>query len=178
MNQRTAVSFTCAIALISLGCSAASRHKALTVFFDGVPPLNEPGTGQTHQAAGTGSKATAPQLDGSSHGPYAARMCHACHESGATNALVAPPDQLCSRCHTITLDKAYMHGPLTSGGCLVCHEPHSSRYPYLLVSDSGTFCLTCHDADTVAKIEGHADMNEDCTACHDAHGSDSKFLLK
>ena len=178
MKPKTAVAWTCAFALISLSCSALSRHKALTVFFDGVPPPNELGTGQSQRAQGTGSTATAPLLEGSSHGPYAARLCDACHERGATNALVAPPDELCSRCHTIPLDKTYMHGPLTSGGCLVCHEPHDSRYPSLLVSDSGTFCLKCHDPDTVAKIEGHADLNENCTTCHDAHGSDNQFLLK
>jgi len=178
MNARTAVSWICVIGLLYLGCSATSRHKALEVFFDGVPPLKAKDTGQGQQASGTASVAPNRLVEGSVHGPYASKSCNACHESGATNMLVAPAPELCSRCHTITLDKKFMHGPLTSGGCLVCHDPHSSRYPYLLVSDSGTFCLGCHDRDTVAEIEGHGDLNESCTTCHDAHGSDSKFLLK
>ena len=178
MRPKTAVAWTCAVALSSLACSAVSRHKALTAFFDGVPPLNEADAGQSPGVPGTGSTAAAPRLLGSSHGPFAARMCNACHESGATNALLAPLDQLCSRCHTITLDKAYMHGPLTSGGCLVCHDPHESRHPNLLVSDSAIFCLKCHDAGTVATIEGHGELTENCTTCHDAHGSDKPFLLK
>jgi len=164
--------------LLSIGCSATSRHKTLTVFFDGVPPLKTADTGDAQPTAATTGSVPSRPVQGSVHGPYAAKLCDACHVKGATNALVAPNDELCAQCHTIKLDKNFMHGPLTSGGCLLCHDPHSSRYPYLLVSDSGTFCLGCHDKETVAKIEGHGDPNANCTGCHDAHGSDKKYLLK
>ena len=178
MKVRSVASWTCVAALLTLGCSATSRHKALTIFFDGVPPQKTTDTSQGQQATATTIGAPSRQVAGSEHGPYAAKLCNACHEGGATHALVAPNDELCYRCHTIKLDRMFIHGPLASGGCLVCHDPHSSRYPYLLVSDSGSFCLGCHDRETVAKIEGHGELNENCTTCHDAHGSDTKYLLK
>jgi len=171
-------SWTCVAALLFPGCSATSRHKALTLFFDGVPPLHNADATQRQQTSATTIGAPFRQFAGSEHGPYAAKMCNACHEGGATNALVAPIDELCFRCHAITLDKKFIHGPLASGGCLVCHDPHSSQHPHLLVSESGGFCLGCHDRETVAKIEAHDGLNENCTTCHDAHGSDTKYLLK
>jgi predicted CXXCH cytochrome family protein len=112
------------------------------------------------------------------HGPYAAKQCDACHDPGATNALVLPADQLCFQCHDLKLDKKYIHGPLASGGCLVCHDPHSSQYRYLLVSESDGFCLHCHDRKDLSKVGAHADLQESCTTCHDAHMSDSRYLLK
>ena len=164
-------------ALVLIGCSATARHKTLTMFFDGVPPQGAPSAGPARPQTATtiGSPSVIPV--GSERGPYAARLCDACHQRG-TNALVAPQEALCLRCHQLDLDKAYVHGPLASGGCLVCHDPHSSRFGSLLVSESGGFCLSCHERDAVARIEGHADITEGCTTCHDAHGSDVKYLLK
>jgi len=178
MKLRTVASWTFLAALLSPGCSATSRHKALTLFFDGVPPLGKDEASQQQLTTATTIGTPSRPVPGSEHGPYAARLCNACHEGGATNALLAPNDELCFRCHAITLDKTFIHGPLASGGCLVCHDPHNSRYPHLLVSDSGSFCLGCHDRETVANIEGHGDTNQNCTTCHDAHGSDTKYLLK
>jgi predicted CXXCH cytochrome family protein len=175
MKMRKAASWTCAVALLSAACSQAARHKALTTFFDGVPPLEKADTPKGQQPA-VGSTAPPRKAQGSEHGPYAAKLCDACHAKGATNALAPPADELCAQCHTIKTDKKFMHGPLVSGGCLVCHDPHSSRYPYLLVSDSGS-CLDCHDREAVARIEGHR-IDSNCTTCHDAHGSDTKYLLK
>lgn len=163
--------------LVLIGCSAATRHKTLTRLFDGVPPLDAPTAPGPKMTATTIGTPSVP-VPGAQHGPYAARLCNACHAAGAGNALVAPREELCLRCHTLDVDKAYVHGPLASGGCLVCHDPHGSRYDHLLVSDSGTFCLKCHDRNTVASIEGHADLKAGCTTCHDAHGSDAKYLLK
>jgi predicted CXXCH cytochrome family protein len=178
MKARGAASWTCVLALLTSGCNTASRHKTLTTFFDGVPPPHAAEPTKPQQSSATTIGAPSRQDLGSEHGPYAAKLCNACHVAGATNALVAPNDELCVQCHTIALDKKFLHGPLTSGGCLACHDPHSSRYPSLLVSDSGTFCLGCHDRDTVANIEGHGNLNGSCTTCHDAHGSDTKYLLK
>jgi predicted CXXCH cytochrome family protein len=176
--MRKAASWTCAVALLSVACSPTARHKALSTFFDGVPPL-ETADRPTGPPQGTGMPGAPPRHgQGSEHGPYASKLCDACHVKGATNALVAPPNELCAQCHTIDMNKKFMHGPLTSGDCLVCHDPHSSRYPYLLVSDSGTVCLDCHDRETVAAIEGHGSLEGNCTTCHDAHGSDTKYLLK
>src|SRR5574337_1680249 len=153
-----------AMLALSVGCNARSRYEILSMFFDGVPP---PKAADVESAAGG---ATAPaeiaQAKPRDHGPYAARLCTACHESAATNALVAPREQLCFRCHEIKLDKKYVHGPLASGGRLACHDPHGSRYRYMLIAESGTFCLHCHDRETVARNPAHAGVAGQCTNCH------------
>jgi predicted CXXCH cytochrome family protein len=165
-------------AVLSVGCNATSRYKVLSFLFDGVPPppsteAAERGTG------GAPADAVPPRKIGyRGHGPYAAKMCDACHVAAATNALVAPAEELCFRCHEFSTDKKYIHGPLASGGCRACHDPHSSQYRYLLVSESDTFCFHCHQPDVVAKSEVHGDIEGECTVCHDAHMSDQQYLLR
>ena len=69
---------------------------------------------------------------------------------------------LCQRCHALDTTKAYIHGPLASGGCLVCHDPHRSPNRYLLVSASDGFCLHCHDRASLSSLsgsDGHAGEN-------------------
>ena len=178
MKLWTMVACVSAGTVLSIGCNAASRYRVLSVFFDGVPvpTVVEPGA---EKGAAAPMTAAAPRRVGyREHGPYAARLCNACHEAAATNALVAPPDQLCFRCHELKLDKQYVHGPLASGGCLACHDPHSSQYRYLLVAESDDFCLRCHDKGAIAKNGAHAGIEAECTTCHDAHMSDKRYLLK
>lgn len=163
------------LAALVWGCDATTRHRVLTFFFDGVPPLAAPAAeGAPEAAAGTAPRPAGIQ----EHGPFAAKLCTACHDPGATNALVVPADQLCFRCHDLPMNRKYIHGPLASGGCRACHDPHRSPYRYLLISDSDGFCLNCHDAATVAANEAHRDVTENCTTCHDAHMSDNRYLLK
>lgn len=176
MKAWAVVTGACAAALLTAACAATTRYKVLSFLFDGVPPPVAPAEAGAAGAAGQGVGAdrVAPR----DHGPYAARMCGACHEAAATNALVAPKDELCFRCHDLQIDKRYVHGPIASGGCLVCHDPHGSSYRYLLVSDSDTFCFHCHDRAAVAAVTGHEGVEDGCTGCHDAHASDTKYLLK
>jgi predicted CXXCH cytochrome family protein len=153
------------------GCSATTRHRVLTTMFDGVPPLR-PSTPVAATTAGRqGPAFVVPRV----HGPYAAKLCSACHVSKAGNALVSSPEQLCLRCHQFEFGGNYVHGPLAAGGCRACHEPHSSPYRYLLVSESELFCFHCHDRE---RLRGHAGDEPKCTSCHDAHMSAKKFLLK
>lgn len=177
MKLPTLMVSACALILLLAGCSAASRRQALTLFFDGVPPPKASPAGAEAPSADTGVAPTR-QVQYTEHGPFAAKLCNACHEPGATNVLVAPKDELCSRCHVVDLSRPFVHGPLASGGCLVCHEPHSSRYRHLLVSESDSFCLRCHEPEGVARIDGHGDLKQDCTGCHDAHGSDQRYMLR
>jgi len=164
-----------AVALFALGCDPTTRYRVLSTVFDGVPPPAPPEGAQP---------AAAPNVDRSrevryrEHGPYAAKMCNACHEPTAFNSLVLPADQLCFKCHEFKLDKKYIHGPLASGGCTACHDPHSSQYRYLLVSEADTFCTRCHDPQALQRVAAHQGVEEQCTICHDAHQSDKKFLLK
>ncbi len=166
------------VAAQSMGCGAAERRRVLTFLFDGVPPpkaAEAPDAGQQEIRPDAGRSRDVGYRE---HGPYAARQCGACHQPGAANALVAPKESLCLRCHEIKLDKKYVHGPLASGGCLSCHDPHSSQYRYLLVSESDGFCVNCHDPQAIARIAAHGGSQENCTTCHDAHLSDTKYLLK
>jgi len=163
-------------ACLAAGIAASSGcYRLRNAIFDGVPP---PKSERTAGAAGGAPGSPSAPLTIREHGPYAAKLCDACHDAAATNALVAPPEQLCFRCHALPLDKAYVHGPLASGGCLVCHDPHSSPNRSLLVSSSEDFCFHCHDRATVEAISAHADRMDECTVCHDAHMSDRPHLLK
>jgi predicted CXXCH cytochrome family protein len=163
-------------ATLLAGCDATTRHKVLTYFFDGVPPLQEAGAPATAAGAPGLQAPVRPVLQ--AHGPYAAKLCEACHSESMGNTLVAPRDQLCQRCHELPMDKKYVHGPLASGDCLVCHDPHSSPYRPLLVSEAQDFCFSCHAREAVAAVPGHEGIEEGCTDCHDAHMSDTKNLLK
>jgi predicted CXXCH cytochrome family protein len=177
MKLWTVATGICVAVALSAGCSATTRHSVLTYFFDGVPPLRE-AVSAAEPSGGPAGSAPASQVTRRDHGPYAAKLCSACHNTGATNALVAPGEELCFKCHDLRLDKKYIHGPLASGGCLQCHDPHGSRYRYLLVSDSESFCLRCHDREALEGTGTHAGSQEPCTACHDAHMSDNEYLLK
>jgi len=156
------------------GCEPKTRYKALSIFFDGVPNPEEQSAEQQTGISG-GSKTLRPTYR--EHGPYAAKMCDACHDK-ATNELKMPIEKLCFNCHLIQMDKKYVHGPVAAGGCRVCHDPHGSSFPYLLVSEPRTFCFHCHDEKAVFKNEVHKGVDAPCTACHDAHSSNNRFLLK
>ncbi len=178
MKLRTSGLSALLVAALAAGCSPATRHKVLTTLFDGVPPEKTEAPVAAPSAAARPAGPASRRSSYSEHGPYAAKLCNACHSAGATNNLVAPKDALCLQCHVLRTDVRYVHGPVVSGGCLVCHDPHSSKYGYLLVSDTDGFCLRCHDADDVRKIQGHAEVQANCTDCHDAHGSNQRYLLK
>jgi len=178
MRTRTLAIGLCVVVAWTAGCSATTRHRVLTFLFDGVPPLQARGPSEAKPPA-DGMDAAGPQQPALyEHGPYAARLCGSCHDAAATNALVAPRDRLCLRCHDLGPDKKYVHGPVASGGCLVCHDPHSSARRFLLVAEPDGVCLGCHEAGDVARIEAHGGAATGCTSCHDAHMSDSPYLLK
>lgn len=165
-------------ACVVMGCDATTRYRVLTFFFDGVPPPKVPEAPEAKPAGAPAAGAEPRKVGFRAHGPYAARMCNACHNAAEFNALLLPRGELCFKCHEFRLDKKYIHGPLASGGCTACHDPHSSQYRYMLVSESDSFCLRCHERTIVARIPGHADIGEKCTTCHNPHLSDKKYLLR
>jgi predicted CXXCH cytochrome family protein len=178
MKVWTAVAGISVVAVLVTGCDATSRYRVLSLFFDGVPPPTVAGEAEDRQAAASASGVQARRVGVREHGPYAAKLCGACHQSAAANSFVAPREQLCVRCHELKLDKPHVHGPLASGGCMTCHDPHSSQYRSLLVSEFDGFCFRCHDRDAVASVAVHAGMEAECTSCHDPHASDQQFLLR
>jgi predicted CXXCH cytochrome family protein len=179
MKGWTAVACVSVVVVLSMGCNATSRYQVLSFFFDGVPTPVAPGAAEGEQAAIAATAVQPRQVGYREHGPYAARLCNACHESGASNALLVAREQLCFKCHELGLDKKYIHGPLASGGCLACHDPHSSQYRYFLVSESDSFCSHCHERQAIETVGAHAgSIEEKCTTCHDPHMSDKKYLLR
>ncbi len=158
------------------GCTPRQRYQTLSFIFDGVPnPDEKPPERQARLgeiAAAQSAKRTYKE-----HGPYGAKMCHACHDR-STNALIMPVQKLCVNCHNLQLNKKYIHGPVAAGGCKVCHEPHGSSFPFLLVAAPQKFCFYCHNEKDVARNPVHQGVAEECTQCHDAHMSDSPNMLK
>jgi len=176
MKIKKALPILVFVAAMIGGCDATTRYNALRIFFDGVPTPEEARAARIKKkGAKDMPRQAAPTAF--AHGPYAAKMCEGCHQR-VTNALVAPIDELCFRCHAFRSDGQWVHGPLASGGCRVCHDPHSSRYRFLLVSEPERFCFHCHDEKAVAAAEAHRGATRTCTACHDAHMADNRFLLK
>jgi predicted CXXCH cytochrome family protein len=178
MKVWTVVACVSVAAVPLMGCNATTRYQVLSLFFDGVPPPVPAEEAEGKQAAVPAGAVQPRRIRYGAHGPYAAKLCNGCHEPGATNALLAPREQLCFRCHEFRMDKKYIHGPLAAGGCTACHDPHSSQYRYLLVSESDSFCFHCHDREAVGRTGAHAGIQEQCTGCHDAHMSDKKYLLR
>ena len=171
---------TAALVAIS-ACAPDTRYRALSFFFDGVPLPGE----QKHNYDDTTvagrklkqARGAAPRAR--SHGPYAAKMCDACHERGGSNKLLMPVEKLCLGCHDLNLQTRKIHGPVASGGCRVCHDPHGSGKPFLLVAEPSTFCFYCHDEAEVRSHEVHGAIGgSECTDCHNPHGSDNDYLLK
>ena len=167
----------CVAALVLIcGCSAQTRYEVLSFFFDGVPTPQEQAA-QAARAAGAGGRDRGKQDErGSTHGPYGAKMCIACHDAN-TNALLLPKEQLCMNCHDLQLGRR-QHGPAAAGGCLVCHDPHRSSNRYLLVAPAREFCLYCHDRKDVYAQDVHRGNTAACTDCHNPHGSDNEFFLR
>jgi len=160
--------------MLSIGCDATTRYNVLSTVFDGVPPPSE----EKAVSAEAQTSPARPAGRFGDHGPYAAKLCTACHASAASNTFVVPKNELCFHCHDIKIDKKYVHGPLASGGCTSCHDPHGSRYRYLLIAEGDSFCVGCHNPKDVEKNPAHAGVDGHCTSCHDPHMSDRKYLLR
>jgi len=160
-----------ALVLTGAACDPVTRHHVLTIFFDGVPPI------ETAAQKPAAAAATVEARHFREHGPYGAKLCTGCHESMAGNTFVAPRDELCLHCHVMPAPK-FEHDPAASGDCLSCHDPHSSAYRYLLVAEPDKVCAECHDASALPEDAPHTDPAQTCASCHDPHGSDKEHLLR
>jgi predicted CXXCH cytochrome family protein len=168
---------------IIASCNETKRHRVLTFFFDGVPPLEglpqddgltiDPRTGRQRR-----------EIVWTVHAPQ--RDCDRCHgaqrkqDFSSAVKLVAPVPDLCYQCHTQpTQMSGWVHGPVAAGDCLICHEPHRTVTPHLLKKPVPEICYQCHDPGAVWEIDRHdSPAYAACLDCHSGHASTESHLLK
>ena len=174
------------LAAMVLSCDEMERHRALTFFFDGVPPMGGAGfEGEPFDA-----NAAEPEQPGQKPAWYVhepQKDCTNCHRKQSTGAalssqtrLLAPAPQLCYKCHDDpTVSASFVHGPVAVGQCLFCHNPHRSKVGHLLREAEPKLCYLCHDASMIELIPAHlAQQTSACTDCHYPHSGPTKSLLK
>jgi len=111
-------------------------------------------------------------------------QCIKCHE-------MAPPQttdrnfmmitRMCLECHKELSDKAYVHGPITVGGCAPCHDFGSLPARYELITAGADLCYGCHQGkqDEFAKSYIHGPVAAGiCSVCHSPHGSNEKYNMR
>ena len=165
---------------LAIGCSHQNRYKVLSFFFDGVPDPNKPAV------ASATSENGAPITVGivSTHKPYAAGKCDACHQSTGEevgSAQTVIDSSVCMKCHQTEIQKhAVMHAPVAAGACLFCHNPHNSALPHLLSTPAPALCTQCHDRSLLGgNPPEHLSESSQCLDCHVGHGEDKRgFLLR
>lgn len=172
----SAAVLVCVLGLsLLIGCDKVERHKMLTIFFDGVPPLdmehldpNSPEYAEQVKKLEAVSKA-------SRHG--SGKDCKHCHEGGILNK---PIPELCYTCHdNYSKHNIYVHAPVLVGDCLFCHRAHESSNPVLLKNKIPDLCYKCHDRKAVVLIENHDNEKYNlCSGCHSSHATSNRFLLK
>jgi predicted CXXCH cytochrome family protein len=177
---------TLGLAVQGIGCATPEeRHRILTIFFDGVPPLHpvEPALVPEGLEEGDTLQLALPrpaERKVSVHGPVAEKECDQCHLSQYSNRLKVEKEALCWTCHDREdFAGEVVHGPYEAGFCQACHDPHRSQYEHLLVSDSKDLCEGCHEQyDMAALVEHSSGEDRLCQSCHDPHASDRKYMLK
>lgn len=168
-----------------LSCDQVKRHRALTFFFDGVPPLGQQGPAEglldsDSQDVEPGGQKPAWYV----HEPQ--KDCANCHRKtkrggfSTETYLVAPVPKLCYTCHAdYSVSASFVHGPVAVGQCLFCHNPHRSKIQYLLKKPQPELCFLCHDVGMIELIPAHlAQQTSACTDCHYPHAGPTKALLK
>lgn len=166
-------------------CGPTERHRMMTFFFDGVPPLpgqvadssrydvNSPDT--TGEGGAGGWTVHEPLKD--------CTQCHASRQRARFSRevqLVEQTPQLCFRCHTDYANlSGWVHGPVATGECLFCHEPHKTRNAALLTAPVPDLCYRCHDREALALIENHTEASyANCMRCHEGHAAPARWLLR
>ena len=189
------------------GCSQEKKHKVLTFFFTGVPPLEDE---QEDELEGDKS-AQAPKQPPTTVAVYthpvtAANLCNECHQTAGNFALfggrtrtasfqkgamspgplVVDRKELCIKCHkdksaaeTLT-DGLWLHPTSANGECYACHDPHQSTHPYVLIEEPAKICTPCHkEAEMMDKVKDKEAhrLPSDCLSCHNPHLGKDRALL-
>ena len=155
---------------VGTGCDRYARHKALTFFFTGVPPLDE-GEKASEKDREAEKKAEEerkqpkrrPVIKASrfSHGPYALGACYLCHETSETGGFRGLGK------------KAEAAGSIAKAGIV----------PGKLVAPLRELCAGCHATKSPEKalreglwVHGPAIAGY-CTVCHGPHAAPQPYLL-
>jgi len=166
-------------------CDEVERHKALTFFFDGVPPLRTE-TSQVRTPGLKDNRGADQATGGSWHIHEPVKNCTLCHgqqrRAGSARKvqLVAEVPRLCYTCHQeYAAPATWVHGPVATGNCLLCHEPHKTQNEFLLRKPVPELCYLCHEEQAIRQIKNHADESyARCIDCHDGHVGATRTLLR
>ncbi len=146
------------------GCNPQTRHKALTFFFTGVPPLDAI---EKQPAAREPKPITTPEKPIKvtparlfSHPVWQAGRCSSCHDTTAT--FMTPG--LNGKSTKIFETGGGMPGKLILPKNKICLQCHTDKTPMRALEDN----LWLHN--TTAK--------GNCLACHDPHQSKHKSILR
>jgi predicted CXXCH cytochrome family protein len=180
--------------VIVAGCNREAKHKILTFFFEGVPPLDSEkiavetemtmAVDESPQPVVAGKKIISrvlKQRRASKH--ESVSDCGKCHLGGmgmGQQQLVEPLPDLCYSCHAnFEALGDFLHGPISVGNCVFCHDAHQSRYVHLQKAPQPGLCYLCHGREDMSDIADHQDREEIiCTDCHDPHAGSTRMRLK
>jgi len=162
------------------GCS----HKTLSVFFDGVPEMNDSLKIAANQVVKKTDTVIVKELAANNlaenkagHPPFTMKKCRTCHDPDRKGKMIEPQPGLCYQCHE-AYNVKFEHGPVVSGNCTACHSPHNSDNPKLLLNVGQALCINCHDATRLATTQEHENIGDQpCTNCHNPHGGNKKYFL-
>lgn len=166
----------------------AAFHKVLTLFFDGVPPLEDKKeeAGPINTEPNVTDVRKFPEENWCIHPPL--KDCVRCHGNRQQESfsrevqLSARVPALCYACHTALIPDSlngWVHGPFAVGQCLVCHEPHKTKYPHLLREQIPALCYSCHlemaDESTPDNVK---ESHSQCMDCHSAHSGLTNYAYE
>lgn len=166
-------------------CTTQQRHAWLTVFFEGVPPLE---VEKPHPAAPVElMNLVSNQIPGHPtntvkllpHTPYRERKCNTCHAPDQPRKMKGTQREICYPCHTNVLTKLQVqHFPARKWLCLSCHQPHMSTVGKLLRKPVVALCYTCHKSLNNKRYVHEPVKQGFCLSCHPAHQSPYPNRLK
>jgi predicted CXXCH cytochrome family protein len=185
------------------GCSRQTKHKVLTFFFTGVPPLEAEKKPVKKIDTSEVKKKGAEKGILYSHTPWASGKCDQCHKGatgfgvpgqkgpltvfhkggGMPGELVLPKKELCIKCHdAMSVSKAYteglwLHTCTEEGECNACHDPHQSNNPNQLLEKPEKICISCHTEGKIIKLAEQCKI-DDCLSCHNPHLGKDRLRLK
>ena len=160
--------------LCVLACTAQSRYKTLSFFFDGVPPPRE---GSPAAASAPSARRLAAPTRHLVHRSLEEKQCRMCHDT--TRGLEPVREvgmESCDRCHgEKRRAEGWDHGPVNLGQCLPCHTSgHDSGNPHLLSQPVQDLCFYCHDPE-ISQENPYHEVGAwlmgagECFVCHKPH---------